>query len=165
QTPATAKPTADGYHLHRAKRMTAQGGLCGSLIGGQTVDDPAAYRLPEAQSDFIFCVVGERFGLLGQTFILTLFGLLAWRGFAVAATTREPFGRLAATGVVALISVQVLINTAMSVGLLPITGLSLPLVSYGGSGLLAHCLMLGLLLNIAIRPGYEITNEPFRFEG
>lgn len=165
QTSAATTPTADGYHLHRAKRMTAQGGFYGSLIGEQTVDDPAAYRLPEAQSDFIFCVIGERFGLLGQTFVLSLFGLLAWRGFSIAAATREPFGRLVAAGVVTLVSVQVLINTAMSVGLLPITGLSLPLVSHGGSGLLAHGLMLGLLLNVAIRPGYEITNEPFRFEG
>ncbi len=165
QAPAIATPTADDYHLHRAKRMTAQGGLYGSLISGQTVDDPAAYRLPEAQSDFVFCVIGERIGLCGQTFVLLLFGLLAWRGFSVAATTREPFGRLVAVGVVALVSVQVLINTAMSVGLLPITGLSLALVSHGGSGLLAHGLMLGLLLNVAIRPGYEITNEPFRFVG
>ena len=164
QPPAAAAPTADGYHLHRAKRMTAQGGLLGSLIAGQTADDPAAYRLPEAQSDFIYCVIGERFGLLGQAVVLSLFGLLAWRGFAVAATTREPFGRLLASGAVALVSVQVLINTAMSVGLLPITGLSLPLVSHGGSGLLAQGMMLGLVLNVAIRPGYEITNEPFRFE-
>ena len=165
QAPAFATPTADDYHLHRAKRMTAQGGLYGSLIGGKTIDDPAAYRLPEAQSDFVFCVIGERIGLFGQTFVLLLFGLLGWRGFSVAAATREPFGRLVAAGVVALVSVQVLINTAMSVGLLPITGLSLPLVSHGGSGLLAHGLMLGLLLNVAIRPGYEITNEPFRFVG
>jgi len=164
QTPAAATPTPDGYHLHRAKRMTAQGGLYGSLIAGQTVDDPAAYRLPEAQSDFIFCVIGERFGLLGQVVVLSLFTVLAWRGFAVAATTREPFGRLVAAGAVALVLVQVLINAAMSVGLLPITGLSLPLVSHGGSGLLAQGLMLGLVLNVAIRPGYEITNEPFRFE-
>ena len=92
-----------------------------------------------------------------------LFGLLAWRGLSVAAATREPFGRLVAAGVVALVSVQVLINSGMSVGLLPITGLSLPLVSHGGSGLLAHGLMIGLLLNVAIRPGYEMTNEPFRF--
>lgn len=163
QAPAVEKPTADGYHLHRAKRMTARGGFYGSLASGRTVNDPAAYRLPEAQSDFIICVIGERFGLLGQAAVLLLFVLLAWRGLAVAAATREPFGRLVAAGVVALVSVQVLINAGMSVGLLPITGLSLPLVSHGGSGLLAHGLMIGLLLNVAIRPGYEMTNEPFRY--
>ena len=82
---------------------------------------------------------------------------------SVAAATREPFGRLVAVGVATLLAVQVLINTAMNVGLLPITGLSLPMVSYGGSGLLAHAIALGLLLNIGLRPGYEVTNEPFRY--
>ena len=67
-------------------------------------------------------------------------------------------------GVAALIGVQVLINTGMTVGLLPVTGLSLPLVSYGGSGLLAHALALGLLLNVGLRPGYEVGREPFRFK-
>ena len=63
----------------------------------------------------------------------------------------------------ALLAVQVLINTGVTVGLLPVTGLPLPLVSYGGSGLVAHCLALGLVLNVALRPGYEVTNEPFRY--
>ncbi len=70
---------------------------------------------------------------------------------------------LLAAGVAALLAVQVLINTGVTVGLLPVTGLPLPLVSYGGSGLLAHCLALGLVLNVALRPGYEVTNEPFRY--
>jgi rod shape determining protein RodA len=73
----------------------------------------------------------------------------------LAARTREPFGRLTAVGIVALFAIQSLINTAMTVGLLPITGLSFPLVSYGGSGLIAHALALGILFNIALRPGYE----------
>ncbi len=153
----------DAYHLHQAKQMLALGGPWGSLVAGQVVDDPAAYRLPEARSDFIFCVLGERLGLLGAAGVLGLFGLLAWRGVAIAAGTREPFGRLVAAGLAALLAVEVSINTGMTVGLLPITGLSLPLVSYGGSGLLAHALMLGLLLNIGLRPGYEMTNEPFRY--
>lgn len=156
-------PSADGYQLHQAKQMIALGGTWGTLIAGQTLDDPGAYHLPEARSDFIFCVLAERLGLLGIGLVLTLFALLAWRGLAVAAATREPFGRLAAVGLVALMAVQVTINTAMTVGLLPITGLSLPLVSYGGSGLLAQGLVLGLLLNIGLRPGYEMTNEPFRY--
>ena len=144
--------------------MVALGNVWGSLIAGDAVDDPAAYRLPEARGDFIFCVLGERLGLAGMAAVLALFGLLAWRGLAVASATREPFGRLVATGVVAMIGVEVLINTGMTVGLLPITGLPLPFLSYGGSGLLAHALMLGLLLNIGMRPGYEMSNEPFRYE-
>lgn len=164
QTPAAEKPDAGGYQLYRAKRLAAQGGWTGSIIVGQRLDDPHAYYLPQAQSDFIICVVGERFGLLGQAAVLTLFVLLVWRILLVAADTREPFGRMVAAGAAALVAVQVLINTGMAVGLLPITGMSLPLVSHGGSGLLAHAIMLGLVLNAAMRPGYEITNEPFRFE-
>ena len=95
--------------------------------------------------------------------VLGLFALLVWRGLAIAAETREPFGRLVAAGLAALLAVEVLINTGMTVGLLPVTGLSLPLVSYGGSGLVAHALAIGLLLNIGLRPGYEVTNEPFRW--
>jgi rod shape determining protein RodA len=155
--------TGDAYHLRQAKQMLALGGAWGSLAVGQAVDDPAVYHLPEARGDFIFCVLGERLGLPGIAGVLGLFTLLVWRGMAVAAATREPFGRLVAVGLVTLVAVQVLINTGMTVGLLPITGLSLPLVSYGGSGLVAQGLVLGLLLNIGLRPGYEMTNEPFRY--
>lgn len=153
----------DSYHLYQAKQMSALGGGWGSLTLGQTVDDSGAYRLPEARSDFILCVLTERIGLPGVAAVLMLFVLLAWRGLAVARATREPFGRLVAAGLVALLCVQVLINTAMTVGLLPVTGLSLPLVSYGGSGLLAQGLVLGLLLNIGMRPGYEVAEDPFRY--
>ena len=163
QPAAAQTPSDDAYHLHRAKRMLALGGCWGSLLTGRPTDDPAAYRLPEARSDFIFCVLGERFGLPGLAAMLGLFGLLVWRGLCVAAATREPFGRLLAVGIVALLAVEVLINTAMTVGLLPVTGLSLPLISYGGSGLLAHGIALGLLLNVGLRPGYEVTKEPFRY--
>jgi cell division protein FtsW (lipid II flippase) len=95
--------------------------------------------------------------------MLSLFLLLAWRTLVIAQNTREPFGRLVAIGVASLIATQVVVNTAMLLGLLPITGLALPLVSYGGSSLLANAIALGLVLNIGLRPGYEMTNEPFRF--
>ncbi len=155
--------TGDAYHVRQAKQMLALGNVWGSVWVGQTADDPAAYHLPEARGDFIFCVLGERLGLPGIAGMIGLFALFIWRGLAIALATREPFGRLAAAGLVALIAVQVLINTGMTVGLLPITGLSLPLVSYGGSGLVVQGLVLGLLVNIALRPGYEVTREPFRY--
>ncbi len=85
------------------------------------------------------------------------------KGLSIASATREPFGRLLAVGIVALLATQVIINAGMTVGLMPVTGLTLPLVSYGGSSLLATCLALGLLLNVGMRPGYEMTPEPFRF--
>jgi cell division protein FtsW (lipid II flippase) len=157
------KTTDATYQLHQAKLLVALGATWGSAIGGQQLNDPAVYYLPEARTDFIFSVLGERFGLLGMAVVLGLFGLLVWRGQVIAANTREPFGRLLAAGLSGLFAVQVLINTGMAVGLLPVTGLSLPLMSYGGSGVVAHCLALGLLLNVGMRPGYELSNEPFRY--
>jgi cell division protein FtsW (lipid II flippase) len=163
QPPPGRQPSDNAYHLYQAKRVRALGGVWGSFFTGQPTDDPGAYQLPEARSDFIFCILGERFGLPGMALVLGLFALLAWRGLAIAAETREPFGRLLAAGITTLFVVEALINTGMTVGLLPITGLSLPLVSHGGSGLLAHAVALGLLLNVGLRPGYELTNEPFRY--
>ena len=155
----------EGYQLHQAKRMLALGGPWGSLLAGQPTEDRAAYRLGEADNDFIFCVVKERLGLPGAALTLALYAILAWRGLAIAAATREPFGRMAAVGLTAMIFVQAVVNVGMNLGLLPITGLPLPMVSYGGSSLLAHCVAIGLLLNIGMRPGYEVTNEPFRWTG
>jgi rod shape determining protein RodA len=163
QPPPGHRPSDDAYQLHQAKRMRAMGGVWGSLATGQPTDDLAAYHLPEARSDFVFCVVGERLGLAGMGLVLFVFCIVVGRGLGIAAETREPFGRLLATGVSALIGVEVLINTGMNVGLLPVTGLSLPMVSYGGSGLVTHAIAIGLLLNVGLRPGYEMGNEPFRW--
>ncbi len=163
QTQAGQDPTDDGYQLHQAKQLLALGGWCGSYLGGEVTPDRSAYYVPEPHTDSIAVVLGERFGLWGWALLMGLFLLLLWRILAVAQATREPFGRLLAIGVAALLAVQVLINLGMLVGLLPITGLALPLVSYGGSSLLANALALGLVLNIGLRPGYELTNEPFRF--
>jgi cell division protein FtsW (lipid II flippase) len=163
--PPTAgeKPSANAYQTYQARTMMSLGGPWGSFISGQPTEDISVYRLPEDDSDFILCVLIERYGLPGLAMILALYGLLVWRIAAVAAEAREPFGRLLAAGVAALIAVQVLMNAGVTVGLLPVTGLPLPLVSHGGSGLVAHCLALGLVINVALRPGYEMTNEPFRW--
>ncbi len=151
----------DGYQLRQAKQLVALGGGWGSYWLGELVDDPAAYRVPEAHCDFIFCVIGERFGLPGMAAVLVLHGYLVWQAIRVGSATRDGFARLLAFGLAALLGVQALINTGMSVGLLPITGLPLPLVSYGGSGLIGQAVTLGLLLNVAIHPGYDIVREPF----
>lgn len=151
------------YQLYRGKQVRALGGVWGSYFTGQPTDDQGAYHLPEARSDFIFCIIGERFGLPGMALTLALFGWIVWRGLAIAVETREPFGRMLAVGVAALFAVEALIHTGVTVGLLPTTGLSLPLVSHGGSGLLVHALAIGLLLNVGMCPGYEMSNEPFRF--
>jgi len=151
----------DGYQLRQAKQMIALGRVWGSFWLGPAVDDPAAYRLPEGQSDFIFCVIGERYGLAGLALVLGLYGWLVWRAARAGLATLDPFGRMLCFGVGALLGVQVLVNAGMSIGLLPVTGLSLPLVSYGGSGIVSQALAIGLLVNVALRPGYEIAHEPF----
>ncbi|HEY2894857.1 MAG TPA: FtsW/RodA/SpoVE family cell cycle protein [Pirellulales bacterium] len=163
QTSPSLRPTADGYHLHQAKQVLSLGGWCGSSPVAATDERTVAPPLPEPHTDSIAIVLGERFGLAGWFALLCAFWMLSVRGFSIAEATREPYGRLVAIGLVALLSTQVLINTGMLVGLLPITGLALPLVSYGGSSLLANLLALGLLLNVGLRPGYEVSREPFSF--
>jgi rod shape determining protein RodA len=165
QTDGGPAPRGDGYHLHQSKQVLALGGVWGSDLGGMALDDPLAYHLPAGRTDFVFCLAGERLGLWGCLLAMLLYLVLFARGLAVAAATREPFGRLLAVGIVALLAAQTVINTGMTVGLMPITGLTLPLMSYGGSSLLTTCAALGLLMNVAVRPGYEITAEPFRFGG
>jgi cell division protein FtsW (lipid II flippase) len=163
QPPPGSVPSKEAYHLYQAKQIRAMGGLWGSYWSGSLSDDPADYRLPESENDFIICVLGERFGLPGLAVVLGLFCVLVWRATVVANATLEPFGRLAAIGIATLLAIEVLINTGMSVGLMPITGLSLPFLSYGGSNLLAHAVAIGLLINIGMRPGYEVGGEPFRY--
>jgi cell division protein FtsW (lipid II flippase) len=156
-------PRGDGYHLHQSKQVLALGGAWGSDATGMTIDDPLAYHLPADRTDFIFCLIGERWGVPGTLSVFAVYLLLCARGLMIASATQEPFGRLMAVGIVALLAAQVIINTGMTVGLMPITGLTLPLMSYGGSSLVTTCGGLGLLMNVGLRPGYELTGEPFRF--
>lgn len=157
-------PGGDRWHQHQSKLVMSLGGIWGSEAGGELLDDPDAYRLFAAQTDFVFCMVGERWGLIGGLLTLAMYLALFAFGLKVAAATREPFGRLLAVGIVTLLATQTVINTGMTVGLLPVVGITLPLMSYGGSSLLTTVLALGLLMNVGMRPGYEMTPDPFRFE-
>ena len=163
QTDGGFAPQGDGYHQHQSKLVLSLGGLQGSEISGQPLDDPDAYHLPAGQTDFVFCWVGERWGWGGAALTLGLYAALFARGLQIAAATREPFGRLLAVGIVTLLATQTVINTGMTVGLMPIVGITLPLMSYGGSSLLSTCIALGLLINIGMRPDYHMAPEPFRF--
>ncbi len=107
--------------------------------------------LPEAHTDFIFAVLGEEFGLFGSLVVLALFGVLGYAGFRIATRSDDPFARYAAGGVTTWFMVQALINLAVVLRLLPIAGVPLPLVSYGGSALLANLLAVGVLLACARR--------------
>lgn len=157
-------PQGDGYHLHQSKRMLALGGTWGSEITGMQSFDPLDYHLPAGRTDFVFCLVGERWGFVGCCVTLLIYFVLFRQGIAAAIATREPFGRLVAVGVTTLIAAQVIINTSMTVGLMPVTGITLPLMSYGGSSLLSTMAALGLVTNVALRPGNDVGPMPFRFE-
>lgn len=156
-------PLGDRYHQHQSKLVIALGGVWGSELSGMPIQDPSAYRLFAGQTDFVFCWVAERWGLWGGLLTLILYALLFCRGLHIAGATREPFGRLLAVGVTTQLATQTLINAGMTVGLMPVAGITLPLMSYGGSSLLSTAATLGLLINVGLRPGYEIGHEPFAF--
>jgi rod shape determining protein RodA len=156
-------PTGDGYHLHQSKQMLALGGPWGSELAGMPVSDITAYRLPASRTDFIYCLVGERWGTWGGIGVLLLQSGLLGVCLIIAGSTQEPFGRLICVGVAALNATQIIINTGMTIGLMPITGLTLPLLSYGGSSLLTTCVALGLVMNVGLRHDFEVRGEPFRF--
>ncbi len=109
--------------------------------------------LPEAHTDFIFPVVGEELGLLGTFAVLLLFGILAFSIFRLSKVSQDPFVRLAAAGVGSWIVIQAVVNIGAVLGLLPVTGVPLPLVSYGGSSLIPTLIAIGMLLACA-------RNEP-----
>lgn len=156
-------PAGDGHHLHYSKLVLASGGPWGSELAGNTHSDRQLNRLFASRTDFVFCLVGEQYGVWGACGVLLLWLTLMFAGLRVAASTRDPFGRLVAVGVVALLGTQVIINTGMTCGVMPITGLTLPFMSYGGSSLLSSFIAIGLLINVACRPGYLLSNEPFQF--
>ncbi|WP_254715761.1 putative lipid II flippase FtsW [Actinomadura sp. NAK00032] len=129
----------------------ASGGLFGTGLGeGRAKWD----YLPHAETDFIFAIVGEEFGLVGTLVVVGLFGTLAYAGLRIARRVKDPFTRLAAAGVTAWLVVQAIVNIGAVIAVLPITGIPLPLVSYGGSALIPSLFALGMLLAFAKRePG------------
>jgi rod shape determining protein RodA len=152
---AFVNPSADAsgrgftYNYRQSLIAIGSGGLTGKgyLRGTQT----NLQYVPEQRTDFIFTVVGEEFGFVGALVLLALLGLLLWRGLRVAATAKDPTGALIATGVISMLVFQTFINVGMTIGIMPITGIPLPFVSYGGSSLIACFLGIGLLENIHMR--------------
>ncbi len=158
QTDGESIPTDDGFHLHQSKQVIALGGLTGSFWHEERItDDSSAYLLPAARTDFIFSLIGERYGVPGCGFLMLLYAMIIYFGLRTAEQTDEPFGKLMAVGIVTMIGTQAVINMGMTVGLLPITGITLPLCSYGGSSLMSTSVAMGLLINIAMQRGYEVT--------
>jgi rod shape determining protein RodA len=138
-----------GYHSWQSKIAIGSGGLWGKglLAGTQS----RLSFLPERHTDFIFAVLAEEVGFVGVVLLLGLFGCLLVHGFLIAYRSRDRLGALVATGVVTILAVQIFLNIGMTIGLVPIIGLPLPLMSYGGSSLVMTFLCLGLLMNVRMR--------------
>lgn len=152
-----------GYQGARAMTLVGAGQLFGA--GKEKAADLVRYNhLPEDHNDMVFAVVCCRWGLLGALLTWGLFAAFCAGGLLTAAMCKDPFGRLVAVGIVAVTFAQMLINTGMTIGLMPITGMTLPFVSYGGSSLVATWLMVGLLYNIAMRRPQYMARKSFEFD-
>lgn len=141
-----ADPQVSGYQLRQARITIGSGGFLGKGLfeGPQT----NGRFVPEQQTDFIFTVSGEELGFLGSSFILILYSLILMRGFSIAKRTTDQFGRLVAIGVISWFSFQIFQNIGMTMGLMPMTGVPLPFLSYGGSSMFANMIAIGLLQNV-----------------
>ncbi|MBC7834349.1 MAG: FtsW/RodA/SpoVE family cell cycle protein [Phycisphaerales bacterium] len=120
--------------------------------------------LPERHNDMVFAVIVSRFGFLGGVVVLGLYALWFAGALLTAAICREPFGRLVAVGCTSLVAAQMFMNVGMNLGVLPIVGLTLPFVSYGGSSMLSVWIMTGLIVNIATRRSRRMTRKSFEFD-
>jgi len=136
-----------GYHLIRSKIAVASGGLKGyGFRQGPFIK--YHFFLPARHNDFIFAIIAHQWGFFGCLVLLALYVVIIGCGVEIAGNNTDPFGRLLAVGIVAMFAVEVIVNVSMTVGLMPITGLTLPLVSYGGSSLLVSMTAIGLLNNV-----------------
>jgi rod shape determining protein RodA len=145
----TLDPRGAGYNTIQARIAIGNGGLFGQGLfdGSQTQSG----FVPEQHTDFVFTVAGEELGLVGAGAIIGLFLLLLWRAIRIGARADDMFGRLAAAGVVCWFGFQAFQNIGMCLGIMPVTGVPLPLVSYGGTSMFASLMAVGLLLNIHLR--------------
>ena len=142
-------PAGDGYHIIQSLIAIGQGGLWGRglLQGSQTHGD----FLPIQESDFIFSVVGEEFGFIGAMVLIFLYFIVIYRGILITVNAKEEFGAILASGLVSMLTFHVLVNIGMTSGIMPVTGIPLPMVSYGGSSMLTNLMAIGVLLGINVR--------------
>jgi rod shape determining protein RodA len=139
-----------GYNLTQSKIAIGSGGFRGKGIGGENTQTSLDF-VPEQHTDFIFTAVGEQLGFVGSATLLGLFAFLLWRAIRIATMARDLFGVLLATGCAALWAFQLFVNIGMTMGIMPITGIPLPFISFGGSSLLTNFAAVGLLMNIHMR--------------
>jgi cell division protein FtsW len=139
-------PLGAGYQAIQSLYAIGPGGLVGLGLGASR--QKYSY-LPEPQTDFIFSIISEELGFIGGGLVLVLFTILVWRGMRTAITAPDTFGSLLAAGITGMIAVQVIINIGVVIGMFPVTGITLPLISYGGSSLSLMLVSIGILLNIS----------------
>jgi rod shape determining protein RodA len=144
-----ADPRGAGYNAQQARIAVGSGGVFGKGLfhGEQT----GGHFVPEQQTDFIFTVAGEELGFVGAVVIVALLGVVLWRGLRIATQAADLFGTLVATGVVCWLGFQAFENIGMTIGIMPITGLPLPFISYGGSATFANMIAFGLLQAVHVR--------------
>ncbi|MEO3824772.1 rod shape-determining protein RodA [Actinomadura sp. B10D3] len=144
-----ADPRGAGYNAQQARIAIGSGGAFGKgLFNGEQT---GGHFVPEQQTDFIFTVAGEELGFVGAAVIVALLGVVMWRGLRIATQAADLFGTLVATGVVCWLGFQTFENVGMTIGIMPITGLPLPFVSYGGSATFANMIAFGLLQAVHVR--------------
>jgi len=134
-----------GYQQDQSQTAIGQGQLTGR---GDRATQTRLDFVPERHTDFIFAVIGERYGFMGAAFVLSLYALLIWRALRIVTLSKNSYGTLVAGGIAAMLLFQVFVNVGMNLGIMPITGIPLPLLSYGGSSVLATLLAVGVLQSI-----------------
>ena len=142
-------PGGSSYHILQSIIAVGSGGFFGKGFSEPFTQTKLGF-LPEAHTDFVFAASTEMFGLLGVFILFSLFGLFFWRLFKIARSSKDNFSRLLVSGFIILVGVEVFINIAMNIGMLPITGISLPFLSYGGSGLLSLFIGIGIIESIKL---------------
>jgi rod shape determining protein RodA len=141
----TSNPREQGYQVNQSLTAVGAGGKAGR--GDQATQTKLNF-LPEHHTDFVFSVVGEEFGFIGAALVLSLFALLIWRSLRILTMSKNLYGALIAGGITAMLMFQIFVNVGMTIGIMPITGVPLPLLSYGGSSVLVTFMALGLLQSI-----------------
>jgi rod shape determining protein RodA len=141
----TDNPAKQGYQQNQSRIAIGSGEKTGR---GDRATQTKYNFLPEHHTDFVFAVVGERWGFAGAAFVLSMYALLIWRGLRILTIAKNLFGALIAGGIVSMLLFQVFVNVGMTIGIMPITGIPLPLLSYGGSSVLTTFLAIGLLQSI-----------------
>ncbi len=142
-------PSGTGYHINQSKITIGSGGLTGK---GYLKGTQGALRfLPEKHTDFIFSVFAEEWGFLGSIFLVGIYFWLFLRGLNTAMLAKDEFGRLVATGITAMFLIYFFVNIGMTLGMMPVVGVPMPFMSYGGTSLLSNFIAAGILINIRIR--------------